>query len=509
MSRALVTRRVLLSSVAMLTVAMTGGAQTALQSPPASIPTHPRELTFPPLTFTPPERSAYRQVLAGNVAAYMVEDHDLPLVSLTIHIKGGSYLEPGAKTGLASMTGSQMRAGGAGQLTAEQFDEELDLLAANVSSGFGATAGQASASFLAKDTERALALFFDMLRTPRFQQDRLDLLKAQQLQAIERRNDSTDDIEDREWVRLIRGADHFSSRSLTKASIESIGRDDLAAFHKQYVHPGNFIVAVSGDFDTADMKRRLNAYLQNWPTGSVASAVPKPTHVPMPGLYLVNKPDVNQGRVSLGHLGIDRSNPDEIAVAIMNQILGGGSFTSRITARVRSDEGLAYSAGSSFAPGVYYPGTFTASFQSKSESVARAVAIVAEEIERIRTQPVSSGELDIVKNYLTDVFPRTFASPAAIANLFATDELTGRPADYWRTYRDRVKAVTVADVERVARTYLHPDRLVILAVGNVDAMLKGDPDRPTFSLEKQAPAGRVTRIPLPDPMTMVYPASGQ
>lgn len=508
MSRPLVTR-FLVSAIAILTVAATGDAQPAVQSQATAIPAHPRDLNFAPLTFTPPERSAYRQTLAGNVVAYMVEDHDLPLVSLTVHIKGGSYLEPAGKTGLASMTGSQMRAGGAGQWTAEQFDEELDVLAANVSSGFGATAGQASASFLAKDTERALALFFDMLRTPRFQQDRLDLLKAQQLQAIERRNDSTDDIEEREWVRLMRGDGHFSSRSITQASIESIGRDDLAAFHKQFVHPGNFIIAVSGDFDSADMKRRLNAYLQGWPVGKVASAVPKPTHEPMPGLYLVNKPDVNQGRVSLGHLGIERGNPDEIAVAIMNQILGGGSFTSRITARVRSDEGLAYSAGSSFAPGVYYPGTFTASFQSKSESVARAVAIVEEEIERIRTQPVAAQELETIKSYLIDVFPRTFASPAAIANLFATDELTGRPAEYWRTYRDRVKAVTAADVERVARAYLHPDRLVILAVGNVEAMLKGDPDRPTFSLEKQAPAGRLTRIPLPNPMTMVYPPAGQ
>jgi zinc protease len=128
-----------------------------------------------------------------------------------------------------------------------------------------------------------------------------------------------------------------------------------------------------------------------------------------------------------------------------------------------------------------------------------------EEIERIRTQPVAPRELETVQSYLIEAFPRNFASAGAIANLFATDELTGRPRDYWRTYRDRVRAVTAADVQRVAQTYVHPDRLVILGVGNVTAMLAGDPDRREYSLEKLAPNGRITRIPLPDPVTMVYP----
>lgn len=473
------------------------GAQT--------IAAHPRELTYSALPFTPPERSQYRQVLANKVVAYMVEDHDLPLVTVTVTIRGGSYLDPAGKTGLAAMTGAQMRSGGSGALSAEQLDEEVDFLAANLSSGFGPTTGSASVNFLAKDMDRALQLLFDLLKTPRFQQDRLDLLKTQQLQAIERRNDSTEDIEEREWTRLIRGDDHFSSRDVTKASIDGITRDDLVAFHKQYVHPGNFFIAVSGDFTTADMKARLEKAMAGWTPGPAAPPVPKPTHTPVPGLYLVNKTDVNQGRVSMGHLGIQRDNPDEIAVAVMNQILGGGSFTSRITARVRSDEGLAYDAGSSFQAGPYYPGTFSAGFQSKSESVARAAAIALEEIERIRQDAVTKQELETVQNYLIEVFPRTFASAGAIAGIFVADEITGRPVDYWQRYRERVRAVTIADVGRVAQTYLHPDRLVVLAVGNVDAMLKGDPDRPSYSLEKLAPGGRVTRIPLPDPVTLVYP----
>jgi predicted Zn-dependent peptidase len=499
-----------LVAVMVLLATPTVAAQTAVSPSPAGdtatgIPKHPRELTYPPLDFTPPDPRAHRQVLANKVVVYMVEDHDLPLVSVTVHIRGGSYLDPDGKAGLAAMTGSQIRAGGAGTYTAEQFDEEVDFLAANISSGFGPVTGSASVSFLAKDSERALGLFFDMLRTPKFQPDRLDLLKAQQLQAIERRNDSTDDIEAREWTRLIRGDDHFTSDFLTKASIEAISRDDLVTFHQQYVHPGNFIVAVAGDFTPAEMKARLEKGMAGWKAAKPAGPVPKPAHTPVPGLYLVDKPDVNQGRVTMGHLGIQRGHPDEIAAGVMNQILGGGSFTSRITTRVRSDEGLAYSAGSSFAPGVYYPGTFTASFQSRSESVARAAAIVLEEVDRMRAAPPAAPELQTVQNYLIEVFPRSFASASATANLFASDEMTGRPFDFWQKYRDRVRAVTAADVHRVAREYLHPERIVILAVGPVETMLKGDADHPSFALATLAPGGRVTRIPLPDPLTMEYP----
>jgi len=214
---------------------------------------------------------------------------------------------------------------------------------------------------------------------------------------------------------------------------------------------------------------------------------------------------VNQGRVTMGHLGIQRGNPDEVAVGLMNDILGGSGFTSRITNRVRSDEGLAYSAGSGMAPGVYYPGVFRAAFQSKSATVAQAVQIIIEEIDRIRTAKVSAEELDTVKNSAIEVFPRQFSSAAVVAGLFASDELTGRDSKYWTTYRDRVRAVTVDDVQRVAQKYLQPDNLVILAVGNADDMLKGNPDKPVYSFEKLRKGSAIVRIPLPDPNTMVYP----
>jgi zinc protease len=477
----------------------------AAQPDSGPIPPTPKELKYPKLDFDPPKAAQHRQLMRNGVVGYFVEDHDLPLITVSVTIRVGSYLDPAGKEGLSSAVGAQLRAGGTSSYQADQFDEEADFLAANISSSIGGTSGGASANFLAKDTDKVLSLLFEMLQRPAFQQDRLDLYKSQQLQQIDRRNDSTDEIEAREWNRLLRGAQHFTSVLSTKASIASVTREDLLEFHKKYYQPKNFIFAVSGDFNTAELKTKLDQALAGWAApGVTAAPVPKPDFTPVPGVYAVDKPDVNQARVTLGHLGIQRENPDELALQIMNDILGGSGFTSRIMNRVRSDEGLAYSAGSSFTPGIYYEGVFRAAFQSKSSTVAQATQIVMNEIESIRDGRVTADELDTVKNYAIEVFPRYFATASAIAGTFANDEFSGRDPKYWETYREKIRALTAEDVQRVARKYLHPENLVILAVGNVSDILKGNPDKPEYSLTKIA-GGKIVRIPLPDPATMVYP----
>ena len=470
------------------------------------IPSHPRELKYPKLTYSPPKAATYRRVLANGVVAFLAEDHDFPLVNVSVLVRTGSYLDPKGKEGLGAMMGNQLRAGGTTSLPPDKFDEEVDFLAATINSGVGDTQGTANLNCLSKDIDKALDLFASMLKTPGFQQDRIDLYKNQALQGMERRNDKTEGIQAREWGRLMRGDQHFSTISTTKSSIESITRQDLIDFHKKYYHPGGFILAVSGDFKTSEMISRLEKMFQGWPTLTTSvPTVPKPMHTLEPGVYMVNKSDVNQGRVSMGHLGTMRDNPDYYALNIMDDILGGGGFTSRIMSRVRSDEGLAYSAGSNYGFGVYYDGVFQASFQSKSPTVAQATAIVLEEIEKIRTQKVTQEELETSINSAVEVFPRYFATAGAIAGTFANDEYTKRKPDFWDTYRDRIRAVTADDVLRVAKKYLAPDKMVILAVGNVDDMLKGSPDKPEFSLKKFSKSGEIHKIPLPDPLTMVYP----
>src|SRR5688500_9832410 len=332
-------------SALLLALVLLAAAPAALLAqagqPQQGIPAHPRELKYTTLSYTPPRRDKYRHVLSNGVVVYAVEDHDLPLVNISTLVRTGSYLDPAGKEGLAALVGSQMRAGGAGKMTGEQFDEAADFLAAQISSGVGSTQGSANLNLLAKDIDKGLALYFDMLRTPAFQEDRLKLAKSQILQAMERRNDNTTGIESREWGRLLYGSEHFSTKETTKASVESITRQDLVEFHQRYFQPAGFIIAASGDFKTPELLAKLEAAFKGWPSNKMAVPdVPKPTQTPVAGIYAVHKADVNQGRVSIGHTGTTRDNPDAYAIEILNEILGGGGFTSRIASRVRSDEGL-------------------------------------------------------------------------------------------------------------------------------------------------------------------------
>ena len=487
-----------------------GGALAASVRGQDSLPEHPRDLVFPELAYEPPDAAAYRRELAGGSVAYLVEDHQLPLVTVSMTLRAGSYQLPAESAGLASFTGSQMRAGGTASRSAAEFDEEAAFLATNLSSSVGSTSAGASVNCLKQNLDESLALFFDMLKNPAFDAERLAIARARTLQGLARRNDRLDDILSREFARLLRG-DHFSTVQSTQASIEGVTQEAMRDFHARSCDPARMVFAVSGDFETGDMLRRLNeALADGWPSDpSQPAAIPAPSHRPAPGVYVVDKTsrDVNQSHVALGHLGIQRSHPDAFRVRVMNSVLGGSGFTSRIMIRVRSDEGLAYSAYSRFQPGTYYPGTFRAGFQSRNATCAQAAAIVTEEIGRMQSEKVTAGELDTAKNYLIEVFPRYFATAGQVAGTFADDEFTGRDKDYWKTYRERVADVSADDVLEAAQKHLHPGSLVVLVVGDRDAVMAGNPDRPEFSFESMAGDGGIRSIPLPDPLTMEYPAA--
>ena len=488
--------------------AVVGGTLATVCRGQEALPKHPRELRFPGLAYDPPDPGEYRHELECGAVAYLVEDHQLPLVTIAFSLRAGGYVVPAESAGLTSFTGSQMRSGGTLSRSARDFDEEAAFLATRISSTIGATSAGASVNCLTQNLDASLMLFFDMLKNPGFDPERLEVARAQAVQGLARRNDRLEGILSREFRRLLRG-DHFTTHQSTQASIQAITRERMLQFHSQHYDPRRMFLSVSGDFDTPDMLRRLNeALAEGWPAGSGEPAeIPAPTHVPEPGVYMVDKTsrNVNQSHVTLGHLGIERSHPDAIRVAVMNSILGGGGFTSRIMLRIRSDEGLAYSAYSRFQPGTYYPGVFQAGFQSRNATCAQAAMIVLEEIERMRSETVTAQELDTAKSYLIEIFPRFFATAGQVAGTFASDEFTGREKDYWRTYRERVADVSAADVLEAAQNYLHPAKLVVLAVGDKEAMLRGNPDRPEYSFESFAEDGGIRSIPLPDPLTMEYP----
>jgi predicted Zn-dependent peptidase len=477
--------------------------------PAQDIPDHPEKLKYPPLKFEVPDAASLRTVLSTGTPAYLIEDPSLPIVDLRILIRGGSFNEPRGKEGVSALTADLLRTGGTTTRAPEAVDEEIDFLAANVSFGVEDVDGSASLSVLSKDLDKGLAILMDLLRNPAFKQDKLDTGKAQMLDGIKSRNDRTSSIEAREVNLLFYGPNYPLNHLATKASIESITRDDLKAFHAAWVHPSRFIVAAAGAFKKDALAAKLEAAFKEWPATPEAGApgpvtAPKVDYEPKPAIYCFNKEgkNITQGRVTFGHMGIDLRNPDVQALRVMSYILGAGGFSSRLMQRVRSQEGLAYDVRSDLRPGLVYPFPFKFVFQSKSESCAYAGSLCLEEIERIRKDGVSPEELRAAQQFYLDAFPGLFFSTKMqTVSTYAAAEMLGFPKDYYVTYREKIAALTTEDIRRVAQEHLHPSKFAWVVVGNIAAIQAGDGTHPV----KLSDLGTIVPVPLANPFTLERP----
>ncbi len=493
-------------SMLSIAVALAAAASPVLAAakPAAGIPPRPEQLRYQALAFEVPDAAKVRHELPGGIVAYVVEDHALPLVKIQASFRTGSFREPAGKTGLAALTATMLRKGGTRSLTPEEFDERADFLAAGISSSAGDLAATAALDVITPALPEGLDLFFQMLTEPRFDERRLAIEKGLIREDMKQRNDDAGSILGREWGFLMRGAEHFSARPMTAADLDAITRDDLVAFHRDTYGVQNLVLAVSGDVDTAsvlaDLERRFAGFTAAAPEPAWPPA--GPAFTPKPGVYQVEK-DIPQGKVRIGHLGLewkDWADPEMYAVMVMNDILGGGGFTSHLTKRIRSDEGLAYGAGSSYGIGNFWPGIFQVSYSSKNPTVAYAAKIALEEIDKMRTTPPTAEELRVSKASFVDTFPRSFESATQIARTFAADERLGRPSDYWVHYRERIGAVTASQVQAAAAKYLHPDQLVMLVVGKWEEIAPGDPEGRAKMADLLG--GEVVHLPLRDPLTL-------
>ncbi|NQT03723.1 MAG: insulinase family protein [Planctomycetes bacterium] len=403
--------------------------------------------------------------LANGMQLFLLEDHELPLISVSARIRAGSIYEPPDKIGLAAITGTVMRTGGTVSRTGDEIDEQLESIAASVETGIGLNSGSAFVSVLEKDIDVGLAILADVLMNPAFREDKIMLAMIQHRSSIARRNDNVGSIAAREFEKLIYGPDSVYARHTEYATIGSISRDDLVAFHKKFFGPNNMMLGIWGDFDTDIIIRKIEKAFEGW--GKVDMELPNIPPVKYEFSQTVNvirKDDVNQSNIYLGHIGGLRSNPDYFALILMNRILGSG-FTSRLFKNVRSREGLAYSVFGIYSANYDFPGLFYVGCQTKSEATVKAIRAMTEEVRKMTESEVTDEELALAKDSYLNSFVFNFDTKGEIVGRLMTYVYYDYPLDFLQKTKDNVEKVTKKDILRVAKKYLRPDEIQILAVG--------------------------------------------
>jgi zinc protease len=425
----------------------------------------PADLKFPPLA---PVRIPHVETytLANGLRIYLLEDHELPLVNGLALVRTGNLFDPPDKVGLASLTGTVIRTGGAEARTGDELDEDLENIAAEVESSIDETSGEVTFSALSADVDRVLPIFRDILTAPAFRQERIDLAKSQLRDQIARRNDDPEAIAGREFANLVYDKDTPYGRQIEYATLARIERADLVAFYRRHFFPANVMLAVYGDFSAPAMKQKIEALFGSWNRSQPpVPDFPAVRRTPRPGVYLAVKEDVNQTVFALGQLGGTLRDKDEPALEIMADILGGG-FSSRLFKRLRTQLGYVYGIDADWAAAYDHPGLFEIGGSTKSETTEPAIAVVLQEMDRIRASEVTAEELETAKQTSLNSFVFHFDTPEKTLARLLRYRYYGYPDDFIFEYRKALEAVTQADVIRVARQYLDPAAFTVVAVGN-------------------------------------------
>ena len=401
---------------------------------------------------------------------------------------------------MADLTAALWPAGGAGERGAEELDDELARLAAEVTATVDGTSGRLTLDVLSSNLAPALALVRDLLTRPRFDPERFRQARADALQALRARGDDPAQVEQLEWLRLVYGERFWLNRLATAASLGAVTVEDCRLMVERLVRAGNLVVAVAGDFDPTTTAGLLETTLGALPTfEGTLPPVPQPEPLAGGGVWLLDWPGSDQARVVLGHQGLPMGHPDEVPLLAVDQVLGG-SFTSRLVRRIRSEEGLSYDVYSmaSFAPG--FPGTLRVGFQTRSSTCAHATAVAVEVVRGLRRDEVSPAELGRAREALLARLPERFGAAATAAVALAEDELDGRPPGYWSQYRERVTTLTAAELRAAAERHLDPERLRVLVIGDRQAIEAPHPDhRETLA---ELGLGGVHALPERDPLTL-------
>ncbi|MBI5166818.1 MAG: insulinase family protein [candidate division NC10 bacterium] len=411
------------------------------------------------------EPIAKRAVLDNGMVLLVGERPALPIVTVSLLVKAGSAAESFEKAGLATLTAALLTHG-TQRRTALEISEEIEFVGGSLGASAGYDTSTVDLTVLKKDLDLGLELLADVLLRPTFPEEELKR-KVREIQAaIKRKKEEPGEVAQKAFSEMVFGV-HPYGRPVegTEESLGRITRQDLLEFHRAFYLPNNSIMAVAGDVTIEEMVTKLTRYLAPWKPGRVRES-------PMPEMLRKERPlvkkvhrNITQANILLGHLGLSRSNPDYYAVLVMNYILGGGAFASRLWENIRENRGLAYDVSSHFLPR-RFPGAFQVELQTQNESANTAIEEVLKEIRRIREEPVSDQELEEAKAYLTGSFPFKIDTNPKVAGLLASIEYYGLGLDYVASYPRLIGAVTKGEVLRVARKYLDPEGYVLVVVAD-------------------------------------------
>jgi zinc protease len=421
------------------------------------------QIPIPPLHEFKPHQPT-RIELKNGIVLFLQEDHELPFVSGSVLIPGGARDEDPAKAGLVDLYGQAWRTSGTAKMNGDQMDDLLEAKAAHIETGGGEDSTSLSWDSLKADSDQVFALAIDLLFHPNFTQDKLRLAQQQDAAGIVRRNDDSTEIAGREAAKLVYGKDSPYTRQPEFATIGAVTVADLKAWNDRTIG-GKLIVGISGDFDPAAMEAKLRAAFEGLPPAKPAPPRHDTFHGPTPGIYFIDKDDVNQSDVEIVGLGTDRHNADVPALAVMNEILGGG-FASRLFQKVRTELGLAYAVGGGYGFEYDHPAVFRVVVRPGSDKTVDATKAALGEISGLTTRPITEAELKRAKDAILNSFLFQYDTREKVLRERERLEFYGYPADYLETYKAAIEKVTVADLNAAAKKYIHPDKLAVLVVGN-------------------------------------------
>ncbi len=406
-----------------------------------------------------------RTVLDNGAVLLVSEQHQLPMVTISIAFDAGARRDPAEKAGLANLTAASLSEG-TRQLSAEQLNRKIDFMGSSLGVDAGRDYASANCVSLARYFHETLGLLASVLTEPALRDDDIMRKKAEHIAALRSAEEEPGYVARRTFTELL--FDHQPYGHLPSGDIDSVEKltpADVRAFYHAHYRAGSAVIAVVGDVEAGQLHAELEHDLAKLKGAVPPQPEPETPQVPAGAHLTTIDRNVTQANIALGFGGIARSNPDFYRLQVMNYILGGGGFASRLVKVVRSKQGLAYSVASTFSAGKF-PGSFEVVLQTKNSSANEAVKLVLEQLREIQAQPVSQADLESAKKFLIGSFPLKLDRQSAIASFLIQVELYGLGLDYAEKYPKLIDAVTVSDVQGAAQRYLHPDSYILVAVAN-------------------------------------------